>query len=62
MKDELRALNWLERMKMKDKTEIDNQKKRIINQIKHLDKSDILPKPTKKLTIWKRIKKVLMGY
>jgi hypothetical protein len=46
---------------MKDKVSLDLQKKQIIESIKNLNKEDILPKPPEKLSLWKRIKKVLMG-
>jgi hypothetical protein len=57
----MKLLNWLERMEMKDKTEADREKTRLIHDIKNLKKEDILPKKAKKITIWMRIKKVLMG-
>jgi hypothetical protein len=56
-----KALEWLEKEKMKDKVSLDLQKKQIIEKIKNLSKEDILPKPPEKLSLWKRIKKVLMG-
>jgi hypothetical protein len=46
---------------MKDKVSLDLQKKQIIEGLKNLNKEDILPKPPEKLSLWKRIKKVLMG-
>jgi hypothetical protein len=61
MKTNLKGLEWLEREKQKDKTEIDFYKQSIINNITKLKKEDILPKKPKKLTLWMRIKKVLMG-
>jgi hypothetical protein len=56
-----KVLEWLEKEKVKDKIELDLQKKQIIESIKILTKDDILPKPPEKLSLWKRIKKVLMG-
>lgn len=56
-----KALEWLEKEKMKDKVSLDLQKKQIIESIKNLNKEDILPKPPEKLSLWKRIKKALMG-
>ena len=40
------------------------EKKKLINELSVLKKDDILPKPPeppKKLTLWMKIKKVLMG-
>jgi len=51
----------LEKERLKDKTELESQKKTIIANIKKLKKEDILPKQPEKLSLWKRIKKVLMG-
>jgi hypothetical protein len=51
----------LEKEKMRDKIDLDLQKKQIIENLKNLKKEDILPKPPEKLSLWKRIKKVLMG-
>jgi len=56
-----KALEWLEKEKMRDKIDLDLQKKQIIENLKNLKKEDILPKPPEKLSLWKRIKKVLMG-
>jgi hypothetical protein len=56
-----KVLEWLEKEKVKDKIELDLQKKQIIESIRILTKDDILPKPPEKLSLWKRIKKVLMG-
>jgi len=56
-----KALEWLEKEMMRDKIDLDLQKKQIIENLKNLKKEDILPKPPEKLSLWKRIKKVLMG-
>ena len=40
--------NWLERMKDKDKRELENEKNSLINDIKKIKKEDILPPPPKK--------------
>ena len=44
--------------------QLEKEKNKIINELKGLTKEDILPKPPeppKKLTLWKRLVKVLMG-
>jgi hypothetical protein len=53
-------LNWYEKELMKDKNELDREKNELIKKIKGLKKEDIVPKQ-EKLSLWKRIKKVLMG-
>lgn len=59
MKNKSQQLSWLERERNKDKLELDKEKNQLINEIKKFKKEDILPKQ-KKLTLWQRIKKVLM--
>ncbi len=43
----------------KDSIELENEKQKYVNEIKQLKREDMFPKP-KKLTLWQRIKKVLM--
>jgi hypothetical protein len=46
----------------KDTIDLENEKIKIIEQIKKFKKEEIIkPKEQRKITIWKRIKKVLMG-
>jgi hypothetical protein len=45
----------------KDKIELEKEKSDLINELKKYKKEDILPKPPKRITLWQRIKKVLMG-
>tara|TARA_R110000868_G_scaffold31752_2_gene116247 strand:- start:467 stop:610 length:144 start_codon:yes stop_codon:yes gene_type:complete len=45
----------------KDKMQLDKEKQEIIESLKHLKKEEII-KPKEELTLWKRIKKVLLGY
>ncbi len=40
---------------------IDAEKMQFINQIKKRNKEDLLPKKPEKLSLWKKIQKVLMG-
>jgi hypothetical protein len=40
---------------------VETEKNKLIQQIKQLKKEELLPEKPKKLTIWQRIKKVLMG-
>jgi hypothetical protein len=48
---------------VKDRIELDKEKQELINQIKKMKREDVLPqkKEPEKLTIWEKIKKVLMG-
>jgi hypothetical protein len=54
------AVEWLKSEFEKDKTELEKEKRRIAESLKNFKKEDIV-KPEEKLTIWKRIKKVMMG-
>jgi hypothetical protein len=61
MKTNSNLLNWLETEMNKDKIELEKEKSDLINELKKYKKEDILPKPPKRITLWQRIKKVLMG-
>lgn len=53
-------LEWLEKEKQKDEIILNREKLQMINEIKKIKKDEIFPiKP--KLTLWQRIKKVLMN-
>lgn len=54
-------LEKLEKEKNKFKRELDLEKDKLISQLTKLKKDDILPEKPKKLTLWQKIKKVLMG-
>jgi len=55
--------DWLKNEINKDKKELELEKIRFLNEIKNLKKEDIVQKNTKKvkLTIWQKLKKMLMG-
>ena len=53
-------MNWFNSEKLKDKRELDKGKEKIIKEIKGLNKESLFPKP-KKLSIWKKIKIILLG-
>lgn len=53
--------NLLQKDRIKYQIELENEKKQFISQIKEKQKEDILPKKPEKLSLWKRIVKVLMG-
>jgi len=58
---EEQAIDWLKNEIEKDRSELNKDKQRIIESLKDFRKEDIA-KPKEKLTLWKKIKKVLMGY
>lgn len=53
-------LNWLESEKLKDSKDIENIKRKYIQEIKELKKEEMFQKP-KKLTLWQKIKILLSG-
>jgi RecA-family ATPase len=55
-------LEWLKNEIEKDYIDLENEKKRFIEQIKKVKKEEMIkPKEVKKMTLWNRIKKVLTG-
>ena len=54
-------IEWLNNELEKDRLEVERDKNTYINQIKQLKKEDIVKVNVEKLTLWKRIKKVLLG-
>lgn len=61
MKNKLAQSEWFLNELNKDELELQREKLKFINEIKKYKKEDILPPKPKKLTLWDRIKKVLMG-
>jgi hypothetical protein len=61
MKNKSTQIEWLVSEIKKDENQTNLQKLETIKEIKKYKKEDILPQKPKKLTIWQRIKKVLMG-
>lgn len=53
-------LNWFNSEKLKDQRELDREKEKIVKQIKGIKKDELFPKPIK-LSLWKRIKIILLG-
>ena len=57
-----KKLEWLKNEVERDTIELESEKKILIEHIKKFKKEDIVkPKIEEKITLWKRIKKVLMG-
>jgi hypothetical protein len=63
MKTKKSSLDWLQREIAKDNKELEIEKKKIINDILKSNPIDLVPKKEipKKLTIWQRIMKTIMG-
>lgn len=57
---EEQALDWLKSELEKDKVDLENDKLKFINSIKSVPKTEIIA-PKKKLTLWQKIKKVLLA-
>jgi hypothetical protein len=55
-----KILSWLNSEKNKDSRELEKEKEKLIKQIKKLNKEDLFPKP-KKLSLWQKIKILLLG-
>ena len=53
-------LNWSNSEKLKDQKLLDKNKEKIAKEIRGLKKEDLFPKPIK-LSIWKKIKIILLG-
>jgi hypothetical protein len=56
------ALKWLEKEKQKDNLEISYSKQKLIDEIQSFNKNTLFAKPQEeKVTIWKRIRKIIWG-
>lgn len=55
--------DWLKNEIEKDRLELNNEKNKFLNEIKKFSKEDLIPKKQQKtkITLWEKIKKVLMG-
>jgi|LakMenE18May11ns_1017448.scaffolds.fasta_scaffold9486241_2 hypothetical protein len=53
-------LNWLESEKLKDNREIENTKKKYIDELRKIKKEELFTIP-KKLTLWQKIKILILG-
>lgn len=55
-------LNWFEKEKKKDDLEIISSKKKIISEIKNLNKEELFKKEEpKKLSLWQKIRVMIWG-
>jgi len=55
-----KEIDWLKNEVEKDKLELEREKMNLINSIKKIDKKEVI-QPKQKLTLWKKIKKVLLN-
>jgi hypothetical protein len=55
-----KILQWLNSEKAKDEKELQREKDVLIRKIKKLKKEDLFPQP-KKLTLWQKIKILILG-
>jgi len=53
-------LNWLEGEKLKDTKDIENTKRKYIEEIRNIKKEELFVIP-KKLTLWQKIKILILG-
>jgi hypothetical protein len=53
-----KILDWYQSEMRKDELELNQEKKKLIEQIKSFNKKDIIEEPVK-LSLWMRIKRVL---
>lgn len=53
-------LNWLESEKLKDTKDIENTKRKYIEEIRGIKKEELF-RVTKKLTLWQKIKIIILG-
>jgi hypothetical protein len=61
MKKKSEQLDWLINEQNKDLKDLERQKQSIINEIKKIKKEDIVTKKIEKVSLWKRMIKLLMG-
>jgi hypothetical protein len=53
-------LNWLNNEKIKDKIQLEKSKEKIISEISSLKKEEMFKQP-KKLSLWTKIRMVILG-
>jgi hypothetical protein len=56
-----KILNWYNNETKKDKQELDIEKNEFIRKIKGMNKDEIVNQKPKKITLWERIRKVLIN-
>jgi hypothetical protein len=56
-----KLIDWYQKELLKDRNEVDIHKQKLIKEILGINKEEIVPKKPERLTLWKRIKKVILG-
>lgn len=56
-----KQIDWYQKELTKDKKQLEKSKNKVITELSGLSKKDILPNPIKKINIWQRLKKVILG-
>jgi hypothetical protein len=56
-----KILNWYNNETKRDKQELDIEKNEFIRKIKGMKKDEIVNQKPKKITLWERIRKVLIN-
>lgn len=57
-----KILNWIQSERTKDLKELEAQKRDVIKDLKKFKKEELFQKPEKpKMTLWKKIKLILLG-
>lgn len=62
MKTSKKKLDWLNQKISQDKNELEREKNLLISEIIKCKKEEIVSSKKVKMSIWKRIRIVLMGY
>lgn len=57
-----KELEWLKNEIQKDEVDLNKDKQNLIESIRGIKKEEIINNNNKSLTLWERIKKVLMGF
>jgi hypothetical protein len=58
--DNQRILSWYENQKKKDQKEVELAKKKFIEEIKMIGKNELFKEP-KKLSLWQKLKIMILG-
>jgi hypothetical protein len=56
-----KMFTWLNTEKQKDNSELEREKQQFIKNIQNIKREEIFENKRVKLTIWQKLKKVLMG-
>jgi hypothetical protein len=60
-RDNQKILTWLDKEKSKDKSQVDAEKNKLIQEIRKYKKEDLIKIPPK-ISLWKKIKIMIWGH